>query len=498
MDRIEGLRGPQGTLFGTNASAGVVSINTNNPTRTFEASAAAMLTNDHEYQVRGAVSGPLGPKVSGRVAGFYRDYRGNAYNVFDGQHLNGAESYGLRGKLRFDLGKDFTALLNADYGHTNSNCCARPLRELDLAGSSRAGIEQPFLLPVVAGTKNITVNTDTPLRDNSRSFIGSLQVDKGLGDFTLTSITAYQHFRIDQQLDDDQTSNAPVVNGQPFKQAITSNEAVNGYTQELRIASPQWHHIDFVAGLYAFNASVLQVSSNIRRRTAVPQNQISTFRSRTEFTNYAAFGQANLHLTEAFTLLAGGRFTYDKVTNDFSRVDDPAAPFRNGNTAYFNKQTKRDLSFKAGAEYKFSPDLFTYATYAQGYKGPGFNVSSDGTSADPAIKPENAESYEIGAKLRLFQRRLAFNIAAFDAKYKNFAVTANDPTTNSTRLLNAAELRTKGVEIDAELRPFNGLSLTGVTAVPEPSTWALTGMGVLALGATLVRRNRQTSAVPSL
>jgi len=464
VDRIEVLRGPQGTLFGKNASAGVVAINTNNPTREFEATAAAMLTDDHEYQVRGAVSGPLGPVVSGRIAGFYRNFRGNAVNVFNGEHLNGAKSYAVRGKLLFDLGNDFTAIAIADYGHTNSDCCARPLRELDLAGSTRAGIERPSLLPVVAGPKNRFVNNDTPLKDNSRSFIGSLQIDKGLGDFTLTSITAYQYFKIDQQLDDDQTSNAPVAGGQPFKQAITSNEGVNGYTQELRLASPQWDRFDFVAGLYAFNANVLQVSSNIRRRTAVPQNQLSTFRSRTEFTNYAAFGQGNVHITDKLTVLVGARYTYDKVTNAFSRIDDPLAPFRNRNTVYDKRQTNKDFSWKAGAEYKFTPDVFAYATYAQGYKGPGFNVSSDGTTADPLIRPESADSYEIGAKVRLFERRLAFNIAAFDATYENFAVTANDPATNSTRLLNAAELRTKGFEIDVEARPFTGLSLTAAAA----------------------------------
>ena len=271
----------------------------------------------------------------------------------------------------------------------------------------------------------------------------------------------YQRYTISQQLDDDQTGNAPVAGGQTFKQVILSDEKTEGVTQELRLTSPLWGPVDFVAGLYYFDASVLQTSSNARRRVAVPQNQFSTFTSKTSFLNYAAFGQINLHPLEGLTVLLGGRFTHDKVDNLYIRVDDPVAPFRSGNTNYNLGQSSDDFSYKAGLQYKAARDAFFYATYSQGYKGPGFNVASNGTLADPPLRPETSESYEVGTKVKLFDRRISLNIALFDARYRDFAVTAVDTVTNSVRLVNAATLKTRGVEVEGELRPVRGLSITG-------------------------------------
>ncbi len=467
LERIEVLRGPQGTLFGKNASAGVVNVVTANPSREFGINADALATDDEEYQFRATATGPITESLSGRISGFYRNFDGNVTNVRNGSRLNGAKSFGVRGKLLFDPGGGSTALLTVDYGRTKSNCCARPINRLNLAvpatvaGFGRAAVERPFL-GVNPTFDNRQVDNDTPSKDNSRSLITAAEINLALGnDFTLTSISAYQRYTISQQLDDDQTGNAPVAGGQTFKQVILSDEKTDGVTQELRLTSPLWGPVDFVAGLYYFDASVLQTSSNARRRVAVPQNQLSTFTSKTNFLNYAAFGQVNLHPFEGVTVLLGGRFTHDKVDNLYNRVDDPVAPFRSGSTNYNLSQSSDDFSWKGGLQYKASRDAFFYATYAQGYKGPGFNVASNGTTADPPVRPETAESYEVGTKIKLFDRRLALNIALFDAKYRDFAVTAVDTVTNSVRLVNAATLKTRGVEVEGELRPVRGLSITG-------------------------------------
>lgn len=480
LERIEVLRGPQGTLFGKNASAGVVNIVTSNPSRDFSVSADALVTDDEEYQVRATATGPLSEQFSARLSGFYRNFEGNVTNVRDGSKLNGAESYGARGKLLFDPGAVGTALLTVDYGRTTSNCCARPINRLNLAvpntvnGFGRAAVELPFLAPVTVTNDNRTVNNDTQSKDDSESLIAAMEINLDLGnDFTLTSISAYQRYTISQQLDDDQTGNAPVVGGQTFKQVVRSDEKTDGVTQELRLTSPLWGPVDFVAGLYYFDASVLQTSPNIRRRVAVPQNQISSFTSKTNFLNYAAFGQLNLHPIDNVTVLLGGRFTRDRVDNQYRRIDDPVAPFRSGTLSYALRQSNSDFSWKAGLQYKASTDAFFYGTYSQGYKGPGFNVASNGTRADPPVRPETAESYEVGTKIKLFNRRLALNIALFDATYSDFAVTAVDTITNSVRLVNAATLKTRGLEVEGELRPIGGLSITGALGYIESSITVL-------------------------
>ena len=464
LDRIEVLRGPQGTLFGKNASAGVLNIVTKNPTDKLEGSAALLITNDQEYSGQATLSVPLTDSVGVRLGGSYHNFKGNVLNVFNGDTLNGSEGFTLHGKLKFEPTDDFMALITVDYGNQKSSCCARPIRELDLAGSTAAGVERPFLLPVVPGFQNQRVNNDVRSRDDNKSFVSSLLLEKGFGEFKVTAISAYQSFKINQTLDDDLTSIAPIAGGQAFKQTLLAQEVDHGYSQEVRLTSPKWDHFDFVVGAYALGADTNFGVTTLQRRTAVPQDRASDFISRTEFTNYAAFGQGNIHITPALTVLIGGRYTYDKVTNTYSRRDDPVSPFRNGNLTYAREQSARDFAFKGGVQYEFTPDIFTYFTYAQGYKGPGFNISTNGSATDPLVQREDAESFEGGAKIRLFDRRVGLNLAVFSATYDNFAISAIDVATTTTQLINAAQLKTKGFELDYDIRPFRGFVLSGGVA----------------------------------
>lgn len=463
LERIEVLRGPQGTLFGKNASAGVVNITTRAPSDEFEFSADALATDDEEYQLRATVSGALSDSVSGRLSGFFRDYAGNVDNVFNGDRLNANESVGVRGKLLFRPNDTLSLLLTADYGNTDSTCCGRVLRVLDLT-SPRAVVEAPFLLPVRAGPENTSVNNDVAAIDDSKSFVASAELNQELGEFTLTSITAYQEFNITQQLDDDQTSSAPSTGGQQTKNSITSDETVKGFTQEVRLTSPVYERFDYVLGVFFLDSEVYQTSTNFRRRLGTPATQQSTFYSTTTFRNYAAFGQVNIRPIERVTFLLGGRLTRDEVGNFYVREDDPVLRLRGGNVALAREVTEDDFSWKAGAEFEATRDLFFYATYAQGYKGPGFSIASDASALNPTIRPETADSYEVGAKIRLFDRRLSLNIAAFDATYSDYATTVFFEETRSTQLVNAAELRTKGVELEFEFRPIRALSIAGGVA----------------------------------
>lgn len=467
IERIEVLRGPQGTLFGKNASVGVVNIVTQAPSDVLTAQADLLATNDDEYQVRGSISGPLSPTLRGRLSAFYRDYEGNVRNVRDGEMQNGAETKGLRAKLALDASENLTVQLTADYSTSDSNCCARPVREIVLTdprnGSviAGAGVTLNNLRPVVPGVKNNQVNTDTEPKDNFDSFIGGLDIGYALGDFDLTAITSYQHFTIDQQLDDDQSPNAPVAGGQPFAQDITSNEKVKGLTQELRVASPSWDSLDFVGGLYLFRANIDQTSDNIRRHVAAPQNRVSRFNSETRFRNYAAFGQVNVHVSEDLTALFGARYTLDRTANDYRRDDFDPAPFRNGDTAFSAKVKENHFSWKSGLEYEWSPATFTYVTYSTGYKGPGFGVASDSRSNDPIIQPETSNNWEAGAKLRLLDRRLALNGALFHSVFDDFGVNSFDLLRNAPRFINAAKLTTKGVETDLTWLLGGGFTLSG-------------------------------------
>lgn len=464
LDRIEVLRGPQGTLFGKNASAGVLNITTKNPSSSFEGSIGASVTNDSDVTLRGVASGPLSDNVGIRVGGFFRDFKGTVDNVASGRTLNDSTAYALHGKLRYESAADFSATIGIDYAKQDSNCCARPLRELDPV-SSRAVIEALALLPVVAGPENVRVNNDTESRDDNVNFISSLQLEKGLGEFTLNSITAYQSFKILQALDNDLLNrpNGPVAGGVPVTGDVIANEVVHGVSQELRLTSPTWDLLDFVFGLYGSRATTRFAAALPRKLISGGNvvNQVSDFVGDTTFVNFAGFGQVNVHITEDLTILAGGRLTYDKVNFEYERRDDPTRPFRGGDVDFERKTTETNLSVKTGLQYEFTPDIFGYATYAQGYKGPGFSVASDSRITDPVVRPETADSYEIGTKLRLFDRRVGLNIAFFNATYNDFAINVIDVATTSNQLRNAAKLKTKGFEIEYDIRPLRNLSVSG-------------------------------------
>jgi iron complex outermembrane recepter protein len=459
LERIEVLRGPQGTLFGKNASAGLVNIVTSAPTSHFTASADALATDDQEYQGRGTVSGPLADNLAGRVALCYRNYNGNVRNVYDGRNLNADEGLGVRGKLLFTPTDDLSILLASSLERQISDCCARPLRLLDFRASSKAGVEAPYLLPVVPGSTNTRVSQNIPLRDDSESSITSLELNLDLRDYTLTSISSYQYFNIQQDIDDDQTSSGALPGGQAFKQELTSAETDHAQTQEFRITSPVWTHVDYVAGLYFFNAHVFQPFGSFRQIVAPPHTQASTLGSEVDSRNYAAFGQVNFRPFTGTTLLLGGRLTHDQAEFDYNRLDDPRLPFRGGSVAFQRRASNTDFSLKAGIEQKVSDDVFTYFTFSQGYKGPGFNVATTSLPTDPIVKPETSNAFELGTKLRLFSR-MSLNIAAFDAIYHNFAVTAVDPVNNSFQLVNAGKVKTRGFEVEGEIHPVRNLTLT--------------------------------------
>ena len=463
INRIEVLRGPQGTLFGKNASVGVINITTLDPAREVGGRVDAFITDDHERQLRGTLTGPLTDTLSARVSGFYRTYDGNVLNVFNGEKQNATEVGGGRAKILWEPITKLQVRLFADYTRNSSTCCARPLRRLDVTNTKGAA-ERAGLLPVVPGIENTRVNTDVEPVDSYTGANFGGQIDYQLGDYTLTSITGHQYFKIRQQLDDDLTSTGPIAGGQAFKQAITSVETVKGNTQELRLTSPTGGFFDFVAGAYYLDATIRQVSDNLRTRIAVPTRQYSVYDSSTQFRNYAAYGQGNFHFTERFSALFGARYTMDRVRNSYVRTDDPVAPFRSGSTAYALQNRKNDFSLKAGLQYQVTPRIFAYGTFAQGYKGPGFNVASNGLAANAALRPETSDNYELGLKSRFFDNRLSLNIALFDSSFSDFVVNAIDPATNSVQLVNAAKLHSRGVEADFDLRIGRSLSVFGGAA----------------------------------
>lgn len=464
VERIEVLRGPQGMLFGKNASAGLISVRTRNPVDRLEGSARFSYGTGNELRLEGVANAPLGENSALRLVGFVNRRDGFVTNVANNAQLNARKEYGFRGKLSFKSDTGLSVLLSADWMRRNSNCCTFVLRSV-VPGSFLAS--QAAANGIVASPRNSETALNGATFLKQEQYGGSVEINYDLGgDYTLTSLTAYREWKEADNFDSDLSTLAILdINGAEVDQ--------NQITQELRLTSPKGETLDFVAGAYIFDQTVkahfpqagtlgvaLPPGVVFSRDTSV---KIDTF-------NYAFFGQANVHVAKDLTLIIGGRYTNDNLTLDYNRQAFPGQLIWPGLTAlaFDNEKNKADnFSWRLGAQYNFQPDVMAYFTASRGYKGPGFTGFSDYRRTFPTqVAPEIPTSFEVGLKSTLLDRRLILNLAAFTTDFRDFQAQVFDLTVTpgAFRVANAGKLRTRGIEMDFTARPVEGLTLNGSAA----------------------------------
>lgn len=478
VDRIEVLRGPQGTLFGKNTSAGVINIVTKRPgDKVGGFLDAGYFTNGDEYRLRGGLDLPLRENIRSRVTAFYGRYDGNIRNLAYNTRVNGYEHYGVRGIIVADVTPDLSLTLIADYRRSDDDCCA------ELIGTTPTNLTTT-VLPTPRGDKTREINQDLITSQIEKSGGVSLQADWTLGGHTLTYIGSYRSYDNTEIRDGDWLPKAYVGFNQLHDFGPQISDTV---TQELRITSPADQFISYVAGAYyswarterTFTRNDLvctltptpSVLTPCTTTGAVVTTPTGTATFGSTFKNLAFFGQATAHLSERLRLIAGLRYTSDTLSVFHTRTTILAGPGINPNFGPFDTSTKNDnVSGKAGVQFDVSERSVAYATYSRGYKGPAYNVFYNLTATGTnVIEPETADSYEIGLKNTLFDGTLMLNLAAYYAKYDNFQ--ANNPDIVAgvlvTRFTNAGEVSTRGVELDMLWRPVRDLTVSGGMAYTD-------------------------------
>jgi len=499
IDQLEVLRGPQGTLFGKNASAGVINITTKQPTSRPGGSIDASYFSGNEVRVRGVANVPLSKDLLSRVTAFYGSYDGNIRNVTLDRRVNGYKHYGVRGQLLYRPDNGLRVLLIGDYHKNNDDCCAEVIGTgpLNAAGAS---ITSPVFaaLPTPRGDETRQVAQNLVTRTEEKGWGVSGEVDLPLGDHTLTSITAYRKYDNTEIRDGDFLPQAYVGFNQLHD---VGPQTSNTVSQEVRLTSPTRQFFTYVLGGYYSRAKservftrndvVCNAVAGAPAGTLIPcgsaQATASTFPSGTAdfgstFNNLALFGQGVFNLTDTFRVVTGLRFTRDRLSVFHSRnttlagpginpsfpttptgTGQPAEPFRD-NTSSTN------VSGKAALQYAFTPDAMGYVSYTRGYKGPAYNIFYNLTATGTnVIDPETSNSYEVGLKNTLLNGRLILNLDAFYAKYDNFQ--ANNPDVVAgvvvTRFTNAGAVSTRGLEADLIWRPIDDLSISGGVAYTD-------------------------------
>jgi iron complex outermembrane recepter protein len=517
--QIEVLRGPQGTLFGKNASAGVINITTQMPKFEFGGSFEASYFDRNEFRLKGAVNLPLGQDLAARLTGFYGEYDGNIRNVTTNEWVNGYKHYGVRGQFLYEPSDNLRVYLAADYYKNDDDCCADIIATGPLTGAGAPSTSLAFtVLPAQSGanTRAVAQNLVTATKEEGWGVSG--QIDLGLGSHTLTSITAYRGWDNTEIRDGDWLPMAYVSFPQLHDNGPQSS---NTFSQELRLTSPADQTLSYVVGLYysraeserTFTRNVTQCTAAVGAPTGVliPCGSINANAATTPsgsatfgslFNNFAAFTQATLKLGDKARLIGGLRYTNDKLSVFHSRRSPLTGPgiqanFDQGvydeyvrlvglgtspttaataavassNGVPFRTKTSNDnVSGKVALQFDFSDDVMGYASYARGYKGPAYNIffNLTGTGTN-VIEPETSNSFEVGLKNTLLDGKLTFNIAAFYAKYSNFQ--ANNPDLVAgvvvTRFTNAGSISTTGLEMDLNYRPGRNTTITAGIAITD-------------------------------
>ena len=505
IDRLEVLRGPQGTLFGKNASAGVINIVSKQPTRELGGYAEAGYLSRAEYRGRVALNLPLSEDIRTRFTGFYDNYDGNIRNnAYSGRYVNGFEHYGGRAQLVADVTKNVTLTLIGDYHRNKDDCCAEvigtgPLTALGAPVTSGAATFPFTVLPAPRGdeTRRVNQNLITATRETGYGFSGQIDVSGGtLG--TVTSITAYRNYKNTEIRDGDFLPAAYVGFNQLHDVGPQTGDT---FSQELRLTSPGKQLVDYVLGVYYSRAAseriftrndqVCGAAAGVTITALTPCSSPlaapSTFPAATAdfgsvFKNLAAFGQVTVNVADRFRLIGGLRYTNDELSVFHSRNTTlagpginpsfPATPTGTGQPAvpFRGKTTNDNLSGKGGFQFDIVPQSALYATYSRGYKGPAYNVFFNLTATGTnVISPETSDAYEAGLKNTFLNGRLVVNLAAYYAKYHNFQ--ANNPDLAGgvvvTRFTNAGEVSTRGGELDLLFAPVADLSISGGAAYTD-------------------------------
>ncbi|HZF44652.1 MAG TPA: TonB-dependent receptor, partial [Sphingomonadaceae bacterium] len=483
IERIEVLRGPQGTLFGKNASAGVVNIVSRRPERDFGGFVEAGYflgegTVADEYRGRVALNVPLGENVRSRVTGFYTEWDGNIRNETVDRTVNGFKRYGVRGIVVADVTPDLQLTLIGDWRRAKDDCCAEVIGTLP--NNLAAGA-----LPEPRGDRTRRIRQNLVTRTDEESYGFSAQVDGSIGEHTVTSITAYRNYKNDETRDGDFLPQAFVGFNQLHDFGPQTGETV---TQELRLTSPNNQPLEYVIGGFFSRAeSERTFTRNDIVCTVTPARTVltpcgaagvnpstrptgtATFGS--VFNNLAVFGQGTFAVTEQLRLIAGLRYTHDELSVDHVRVSPLVGPGIQPSFGPFIARTSKDnVSGRAGVQFEFSRASTAYATYARGYKGPAYNVFFNLTQVGTnVIDAETADSFEVGLKNTLLGGRLVINLAGYYAKYKNFQANNLDVAAGVvvTRFTNAGDVSTRGGELDLIFQPVPDLNISGGLAYTD-------------------------------
>lgn len=506
LQQIEILRGPQGTLFGKNTTAGALNITTRDASFTPGGTAEISVGDLGFVQAKASVTGPIiGDTLAGRLSLVSTRRDGTLENVRISRDQNDQHSFALRGQLLWTPTEKLTVRAYGDWNRQLLECCAQVY--VGVGATLKPALQQyaalvagrPGALPPSTNPYDRLVDVDGDIQADQWQAGGSVIVDYDVGSLLFTSISAYREWDWEPANDRDYTGlDILPKSNNPSHQDQTS--------QEFRLSSKGNNRVDWVGGLYYFNQTVatngitqygkdasywllgcqpsaanpLLCSPNATLPDSLLNGYTAINVSSIETTSYAAFGQLTWNVTDRLKITPGLRYTYEKKDGDYDlSVSGGGIPANATETSrrlglqrpqtYSAHVSEDSVSGQIAVSYELRPDVLTYVSYARGNKSGGLNMTglpllADNTPAlDRAVvKPEQVSTYELGLKTQAFGRRLTANLAAYYTEIKDFqanVVDAAGPGAIRGYISNVEKVEIKGIELDLNAHPNNASDL---------------------------------------
>lgn len=504
IERVEVLRGPQGTLFGRNALSGLINVITPVPGEETAAYAEATFGNYDLVRLRAGVSGELvAGLLYGSLSSAFTDRGGYVRNRFTGRAVNDEGNWGVRAKLRFTPSDVVEIIASLDYREVDQST-----RTYDIAGffTTPGPLFQPHG-PAEVDTDPFdrSISQDFEGRETLEELGGSLTVNVDLGFASLKSISAFRTHDYFQSYDADNTEIPITIRETP--------EDFDSWSQELRLTSSQGGRFDWIVGVnYYHQKTTSEFASILNNETLVGDRLLSTLlppeaigqtqatldflwsigvldtpdtlsllttfgaltppfgetRSvgKTKLDSYAAYGSTTFHVTDRLNLTAGIRYIYERKSFAYEQASAPGneffllptiAPFR-------AKETFNAVTPAIGIDYRPSDNAMLYAKASRGYKSGGFNDGFASTVGN-AFQAEKMWNFEAGAKATFLDGRLRTNLAAYLMRWDDVQTIFNDIPDGSVipffTVDTAGDIEIKGLELEATALVTRGLTLTG-------------------------------------
>ena len=464
IERVEVLRGPQGTLYGRNTIGGVMNLTTKRPSDEFEGSAEVTYGNYDHLRIAGLVSGPFVPgKLAGKLSAVYDDRDGTSDNVWLDKSVNDSHHWTTRGQLLFTPTDDVSLVVTGDYFKIDQH----PLGYETLNYNDGALLPQLldlFDLPRNEDPYDRKVYADQQSEETLEAWSASAALKVKFGEAEFTSITAYRTHEYFSRTDTDRSPVRMAYDGDP--------EDVDTFSEEARVA---WTtgQFDWLVGAYYFdrsasNFSFIEIGADLADLFGAPE--ITGLRvgsdATTDTTSVAGFASMTWRTTDRLEFTLGGRYTHEKRSIDYVQTDPLG--ILGGSFSVKAEDSWSKFTPNASARFKFTPDVMGYVTVSQGFKSGGYNDAL-GDANGIAYDPETVWNYEAGLKSEWMDRRLLANVALYHMEWDDIQINVDNPNTPvfDPSIYNAGKAHSTGIELELRALATEQLTLGAALSVQQ-------------------------------